>query len=227
MPNWCSNTLNITGNKKQIAEFREKTFIENHILSTEEEINQFHAEHIVKETPKKYWGDIQNYMSVQNLTPIDYITTIHKYRELQGKKEESTYLQNKQGYIKQGTHLDFNGTVPCPTELNAEELHTWGGPNATERDRRRATMQKKYGYNNAYDWHCAKWGTKWNACSPELFYESKNELNYTFDTAWSPPTAWLRETALMFPQLSFELSYREEGCDLMGTTKVKGDSLSD
>ena len=227
MANWCNNNLTITGDKEQIAEFKAKTFIENKILATEEEINKFHAEHIVNETPKKYLADIKNYMIVQQMTPLEYITSVHHYEKLQGEKEENEDLQEIQGYIKRGTHLDFGGTLPCPTELDADDLHTWGGINASEQDRKREKMTKKYGYNNAYDWHCANWGTKWNAMYPDLYNESETELNYNFSTAWSPPCAWLRETAPLFPKLCFEINYREDGMGFMGTAIAEGDSFSD
>lgn len=41
----------------------------------------------------------------------------------------------------------------------------------------------EYGYDTWYDWSCAKWNTKWNACHSCM--ETSDTL--VFDTAWSAP----------------------------------------
>ena len=38
-----------------------------------------------------------------------------------------------------------------------------------------------------YMWRVNNWGTKWNSCCAEIFYEDEETLEYHFDTAWSPP----------------------------------------
>lgn len=44
----------------------------------------------------------------------------------------------------------------------------------------------RYGVYSWYDWCCAMWNTKWNACRSEA--ELKGDtLTYQFDTAWSGP----------------------------------------
>ena len=80
--------------------------------------------------------------------------------------------------------------------------------------------------NNMYtcDWCCDHWGTKWNAA--EVIDKSdRKELQYEFDTAWNPPSAWLRTVAVeQYPRLSFELEYYESGnCFAGRETYVKGD----
>jgi len=66
-------------------------------------------------------------------------------------------------------------------------------------------------------------GTKW-----DLDYETdattetierpghEGTLTYTFDTAWSPPTAWLAAVTVLYPDLSFELEYSEPGSGFIG-----------
>ncbi len=44
----------------------------------------------------------------------------------------------------------------------------------------------RYGVYSWYDWCCAMWNTKWNACCNEVELEG-DTLMYQFDTAWSGP----------------------------------------
>ena len=40
--------------------------------------------------------------------------------------------------------------------------------------------------NNWYDWNCEHWGTKWDACEPDEFWDN-DSLELKFNTAWSQP----------------------------------------
>ena len=44
----------------------------------------------------------------------------------------------------------------------------------------------RYGVYSWYDWCCAMWNTKWNACCNEVNLKG-DTLTYQFDTAWSGP----------------------------------------
>ena len=83
-----------------------------------------------------------------------------------------------------------------------------------------------YGTDNWYDWKVQKWGTKWDV-EAELIDEDKNHLEYQFDSAWSPPTAWLAKVSKDYPLLQFILKYEEEGMGFMGRTKAHGNSFDD
>lgn len=67
-------------------------------------------------------------------------------------------------------------------------------------------VAEKYGYDNWYDWSCANWGTKWNAC--EANYDEKNE-EINFDTAWSIPYPILAKVAEQNPDANLD-GYSEE-----------------
>ena len=67
-------------------------------------------------------------------------------------------------------------------------------------------LKEKYGYDNWYDWRCANWGTKWNACEPE--YNSK-EKKISFDTAWSIPYPIIAKMVEDNPDAKIE-GYSEE-----------------
>lgn len=51
-------------------------------------------------------------------------------------------------------------------------------------------QRQKYGQDNWYDWSIQHWGTKWDACEPEV-----NGRTVIFNTAWSCPEPVLIELA--------------------------------
>jgi hypothetical protein len=63
-----------------------------------------------------------------------------------------------------------------------------------------------------YSWQVENWGTKWDAY--ETIFSSNYELSdyseITFQTAWSPPSAWLETTAEKFPNVEFKLYWMDE-----------------
>ena len=79
--------------------------------------------------------------------------------------------------------------IPCPEELNDEDLTTWShGPEQAAREKKQAEMVRKYGHKSWYDWNIAHWGTKWDLCEPNITRVDDNTVVITAQTAWSPPT---------------------------------------
>jgi hypothetical protein len=99
-----------------------------------------------------------------------------------------------------------------------------------------------------YSWRVANWGTKWdasfNSSSMIAFGHEDMDLEksieaqgaqgtsmatvYKFDTAWSPPAAWLAKTAEKWPELTFVLRYGEVGGGFAGqVTYVNGKQTED
>lgn len=91
-----------------------------------------------------------------------------------------------------------------------ERFFTGGG--ITEKMQKE--LIKEHGYDNWYDWSCAKWGTKWNACDvsrPEM--GDRNGMTTAtlhFDTAWSCPFPVLEELSKLFPMVTLEVIYADE-----------------
>lgn len=65
-----------------------------------------------------------------------------------------------------------------------------------------------YGYRDWYDWRCAHWGTKWNACSTQIPAPGIAEVY--FDTAWSPVNHLILELSTRNPDCRFEYEFAEE-----------------
>jgi hypothetical protein len=108
--------------------------------------------------------------------------------------------------VKQAHEFSFNGTYPMHEDLNI----TAG--TQTQDEKEQAILNKaKYGYENWYDWRCDEWGTKWDACEPEILHNDIDFFRVSFETAWAPPIAWINNILQDFPDLCFELEYDEPG----------------
>ena len=103
---------------------------------------------------------------------------------------------------KAGADLSLASLYPLPEGVYQGDL----GPEESQR----------YGKNNWYDWCITHWGTKWDA-DATLTNEIPDFLVYEFESAWSPPVAWLTKVARDFPRLRFTLIYDEPGMGFAGT----------
>ena len=72
---------------------------------------------------------------------------------------------------------------------------------------------------NWYDWNCDNWGTKWDV-DASLLNSSDNELNYSFDSAWSPPVEAFEKISKYFPSLTFFLEFEELGMGFAGNASI-------
>ena len=90
--------------------------------------------------------------------------------------------------------LDFERHLPTPPALTARDPESEDGL-----------------FPAWHEWRRAHWGTKWNAFWSSVSGTLKSgELRYRFQTAWTPPVAWLDFVAFMHHDLCFELAYEEE-----------------
>ena len=72
-----------------------------------------------------------------------------------------------------------------------------------------------------YYWRCHYWGTKWDTVDTRVepsvdLGNNKIQLEYSFETAWSPPQEAFEKIARDFPSLSFNLEYCEPGMGYCG-----------
>lgn len=66
-----------------------------------------------------------------------------------------------------------------------------------------------------YIWRCKHWGTKWDAYDVEEIENYTDEtgeliVKYNFNTAWSPPIAWLKTVSTVCPKTNIELYWSDE-----------------
>jgi hypothetical protein len=75
------------------------------------------------------------------------------------------------------------------------------------------------GKNSWYHWCITHWGTEWDVMAT-LIDAGKTRLTYEFESAWSPPVAWLVKVGTDFGTLRFRLTYEEPGMGFSGVTVV-------
>ena len=123
--------------------------------------------------------------------------------------------------------LSFHQLLPVPDEL---QMMTFGG----EEERRDNSVevlgllaknkqgQAKVAAQCGYDWQLASWGCKWGVTAVERHYDKGDGCAYYyFDSAWSPPIALFDAISPDWPDLEFNLMYREEGMNFEGRFIIK------
>lgn len=140
--------------------------------------------------------------------------------------------------------LDFNSIIPMPaalkdirtgsTEIDGTRFTHWREVESEDGSKKSVgltadeiqALKQEYEAADWYDWSINHWGTKWNVDGIEPTVEP-TELDYIFDTAWSPPTAVIERLAALFPKASIIHAYVEEGVSFGGVSRYEGGILVD
>lgn len=72
-----------------------------------------------------------------------------------------------------------------------------------------------------YDWRIDTFGTKWEPYDSSLD-ETEGCLLYRFQSAWSPPVAFVQKLIVRYPELRFNLRFEESGVGFMGEVTETG-----
>ena len=129
-------------------------------------------------------------------------------------------------YDKDRVVLTFQASVPRHKDLDISS------PAKTDEEIKQAEINlKKYGAKDWYDWNRYNWGTKWNAntwgeCHIDIL-DDWAEITIQFDTAWSPPLAWLKKVSKKYPLLTFKMDVEEESEDFIGCPIARGGVLKE
>ena len=76
-----------------------------------------------------------------------------------------------------------------------------------------------------YDWSIKNWGTKWDCWETDV-EKKKNELIYTFTTAWNPPVYWFDKLVTKYPDYYIKLEYEDPYVCLLGYYEFKKGELN-
>ena len=76
-----------------------------------------------------------------------------------------------------------------------------------------------------YEWSIANWGTKWDACEPNINHNDEIYFAVTFESAWNPPIEWIKNIIKDFPDLHFVLEYDEPGMGYGGKLVAQYDEI--
>ena len=124
--------------------------------------------------------------------------TIKKFADVGITNEPSQYSKIKEDVPT----WRLSNYFPIPEELEGTDHPTTTDTNTDE-------FVKKYGVANWYDWRVKNYGTKWDCSTTDFDTDVPTEFQVTFDSAWSPPIAWLEKVQKDFPTLKFKLIYEE------------------
>lgn len=114
----------------------------------------------------------------------------------------------------------FNALVPTPAEVL--QIGFDGHGKIPEENQTLAMLGRTVLPLDGYHWNIANWGTKWDVygdgiTAAEMGWKpGADSLFIGFDTAWSPPIAWMEKVAERFTELQFKLHYEEPGCFFAG-----------
>lgn len=92
------------------------------------------------------------------------------------------------------------------------------------------TNLERCGYPDWYQWRIDKWGTKWPESdlyfNPPFVSGNHIEIDFDFQTAWSPPVEAFDQISKDYPNLLFCLYYLEEGMGFCGRNVwINGESI--
>jgi hypothetical protein len=113
--------------------------------------------------------------------------------------------------------------LPTPEDLTVTMSGSFGddsSPEALELAAKQKSNIEKYGHKDWYDWNIANWGTKWSDSDTDGgdIYNDGTTVSYTFQSPWGPPEEAFRRISAIFPELTFVLSFSEEGMGFYGAT---------
>ena len=92
--------------------------------------------------------------------------------------------------------FSFHQTVPMPADISRGNI----GFNEMEKNPK-----------NWYNWSCNNWGTKWDCYDVQDAEIGDKSIKLEFQTAWSPPDAWMVSVSKAFPTLKFCNKWKDEG----------------
>lgn len=210
MPNYCSNFLTVTQTKEnkksyaQLRQFVKDAFFEGEII-LEQDAESMKAKIMEESFDRTYRDNAAKYLDHSEMNVTDFLRKVAGYE----------YIQDKKLFMKGHSHLSMNKMLPVPIELMDERLSTHG---PKENDKLRAETKAQFGFESWYDWRIANWGTKWDV--EPVIEDNDTYVNYNFESAWTPPSAFLITIAERYPLLTFRLNFEEPGCDFEGDLEI-------
>jgi hypothetical protein len=105
--------------------------------------------------------------------------------------------------------------VPFPTELEGNDI--------TDKD---GNVIARAFSDAGYSWCLRNWGTKWGDCETEITVNDPDHLVIRFQSAWSPALEGLGRISTMFPTLTFQTDWVEEGMQSIGAASFQNGNES-
>lgn len=232
MPNWCHNTLTVSGEAEELQRFIEAA--RPNEASLRRAWKAWEKWDGPRPTFKAYVADVMERqpLSFESLCPQPSDEELRKLERYQictmcggdgqlAKTEEAQLAKGGRWYDWMGEEWKHRE----PGDRSCNVCHGSG--------------QERVGLEGWYEWRLAHWGTKWDASFGEPFLglsagdeadvdvsvESKRATItptvaiYKFDTAWSPPVPVIEAASEQHPELEFTLRFGEPGNDFAGEVR--------
>ena len=196
MPNWVRTRLTFNGEQSRIDEL--KAFVKS---ETKDESGELHT----------------NLFDFNKVVPMPEELNIES-----GSSGEwgmrYLLLNAKSSFLWTDDDRSFMERMEKQKEENPDRFN-----NDVELGKKYLNNISKYGHTTWYEWHCANWGTKWNACEVEWVNDNQVE----FETAWSFCFPIVEKLSQLFPDVAIEFSFADEDCGSnTGTGTIKdGDEI--
>ena len=154
------------------------------------------------------------------------------YLTISGSKEE---LKRFQEFAKEGKELiKTTKFVPYPKEKFELEKAWENNKKLQDRysDKGDYWFNKGENKTNGYWWCVKNWGTKWGiyraSLDRDIHEDGTNNytMEYSFDSAWSPPEGVVKKMGEMFPRLYFNLTYEESGMGFKGELTIENGAVT-
>ena len=145
------------------------------------------------------------------------------YNRIDVYGEEDTVEQIKEIHDIFENHSDpFNQIFPMPDWKNTPNEDGELPVLKQEFNKDGKLMWETYNFPDGknddrwYMWCVNNWGTKWQPDIADIEYADSEQLQLTFNTAWSPPEGIVEKLREKYPDLSFSCFYDEPGCQVAG-----------
>ena len=211
MPNWCENRLKVLGPASDVARLREKARAVEEQVDDEGRLRQ-----------------LVSVLSLQELYPCP-----------------APLLDTAAGPDSRAVEVVFGswtrhvpvGNTTINTRQELIDFIEENNKGFTAYAHRCKKNIDEHGHPTWYTWKISHWGTKWDLCNPqeighstetskELSYihegkEAQADVEYSFETAWAPPSSAFEKISKDFPTLVFELDFYEPGMEFGGSTRFE------
>lgn len=221
MPNWCHNTLTVSGEADELAVFVTDAAPSEALLRSwwrKAKAERFQPE---KRTFKVYAA------AMREQQPLSFDAIV---------PEDAEWISAYEAEVSQSCEMCGGiGTLPESPEQALVQGAKWYEWMARREDRSCNVCAGKgqhvpFGREGWYTWRVRNWGCKWDASFGEPFMalgqdgadvdaciESKRATItptvaiYKFDTPWAPPVPFVERASELYPNLEFVLRFGEPG----------------
>lgn len=186
MPNWCSNTLTITGDKSTVLALMERAASGEHNF-----VGPFNDRKTNFD-----WGAF---------TPIQMETLMRDddlFRDNSDKKSVFSF----HAFVPVPREVMLAPYDENRLKEVAAKYPEWFG--------RFPNLLSGYDWEHK-NWGC-KWGASEAHISEQGGSDDDYSVTYDFETAWAPPITFMDQLAALYPNLQFSLSYSEPGMNFAG-----------